>query len=350
MMMWILLLNIILIALFLIVYLTDPRRQINGLLFIISAVTLSGTASYYALLSSNPILSFIVRALLVVFSILLALSSLLLIIACFGNFIVLIKREGLKPKNLLVLLLGIFLLVTSIIGILTEKNIIKGDAGFFISYANMVTFYFELVSVIFLISSLLCTLYRPRYNKDYIIVLGSGLINGERVSKLLSNRIDKAIDFYTRQKKKNGVAPKLIMSGGRGLDEQISEALAMQIYALGKEVPSEDILLEERSTNTYENMKYSKELILKRQAGAPYKALYSTNNFHLFRAGLLAKKQQLHAFGISAKTAFYYWPNATIREFIATLVMHKGWHISVCIFLALFTLLLWLINKYFVIK
>lgn len=343
-------LTLILVGIFLLFYLRDPRRLLNGFLFIVAASALGLTADYYALKSGNVILGFLAYGITFLIVIIIALSSILLIAACFWNFYVLVKKEGLRPRNFLILLFGLFLLGANIMSYLDKQNIITGNATLVISLANVLILYLELSAMIFLMSSFLCNWYHPRHNKDYIVVLGAGLINGESVSKLLANRIDIAINFYNKQKKKTGTTPKLVLSGGQGSDEKISEALAMQVYALSKGIPPEDTLLEERSTNTNENMRFSKEVIQKESREGAYKAVYATNNFHLLRAGIYARRQHFDAYGISAKTAFYYWPNATLREFAGTFVLYKKWHITLISLVIVLNTALWFVNKYFVIK
>lgn len=345
-----LIVTLILIGIFLLFYLRDPRRLINGFLFLVAASALAATAGFYGIKSGYKVFAYVAYGILFLFVFLVAMSSVLLIAASFWNFYVLVKREGLRPRNLLVLLFGLFLVGANIVSYLDKQNIITGNATLLISLANVFILYLELSAMIFLMASLLCTWYRPRYNKDYIVVLGAGLINGEKVSKLLGNRIDAAIRFYNKQKEKKKVAPKLVFSGGQGADEKLSEALAMQVYALSKGIPPEDTLLEEESTDTRENMKFSREVIEKDVQDKPYKALYSTNNFHVLRAGLYARKQDFNAYGISAKTAFYYWPNATIREFVGTFVLYKKWHTIALGTLLVLNTLVWFIDKYFVIR
>lgn len=344
-----LIVTLILIGIFLLFYLRDPRRLINGFLFLVAASALAATAGFYAIRSGNKFFGYVAYAILFLFVFLVAMSSILLIAASFWNFYVLVKREGFRPRNLLVLLFGLFLVGANIVSYLDKQNIVTGNVTLLISLANIFILYLELSAMIFLMASLLSTWYRPRYNKDYIIVLGAGLINGEKVSKLLGNRIDAAIRFYNKQKKKKKRAPKLVFSGGQGADEKLSEALAMQVYALSKGIPPEDTLLEEESTDTRENMKFSKEVIEKDTKKEKYKALYSTNNFHVLRAGIYARKQDFAAYGISAKTAFYYWPNATIREFVGTFFLYKKWHIITLGGLLILNTFAWIIEKYFVI-
>ena len=158
-----------------------------------------------------------------------------------------------------------------------------------------------------------------RKNKDFIIVLGSGLINGN-VTPLLAARIDRAISFYKKQKKKRAV---FIMSGGKGEDEPRAEAEAMAQYAIEKGIAPQQILLETKSKNTYENLKFSKELIEKTCGSKRYRAVFATNGYHVFRAAIYARQLSLPARGIGAKTKLYYSANAMIREYIAYFAIHR---------------------------
>ena len=119
------------------------------------------------------------------------------------------------------------------------------------------------------------------------------------------------------------------MSGGQGQDEKVPESIAMKNYAMEKGIPERDILVETNSTTTLENMLFSKELMDKQSNGS-YQAIFSSNNYHIFRAGLFAKQANLKANGIGAKTAFYYLPNAFLREYVAILMLHKKRHLIFC--------------------
>ena len=90
------------------------------------------------------------------------------------------------------------------------------------------------------------------------------------------------------------------MSGGQGADEKVPEAIAMKQYAMEQGIPERDILVETNSTTTLENMLYSKE-IMDQQMKGPYRAIFSSNNYHIFRAGLYARQAKLKANGIGAK-------------------------------------------------
>ena len=107
----------------------------------------------------------------------------------------------------------------------------------------------------------------------------------------------------------------MIPSGGQGGDETVSEASAMAGYLREKDIPEEKIILEDRSTTTFENLKNSKAIIDARE-GSKYTALV-TSNYHVYRALRYCRRVGMDCTGIGSKVAFYYWPSALIREFIA---------------------------------
>ena len=152
---------------------------------------------------------------------------------------------------------------------------------------------------------------------DYLIIHGAGLLKGDKVSKLLANRIDKAIKIYNKSKRK----PVIIPSGGQGRDETISEAEAMKKYLLEHEIPEEHIILEDKSKNTMENLENSKNIIFSQ--GGKHRVALVTSNYHVYRCLLYAKSMKLTCTGIGAHVAWYYWPSAVIREFVAVFTTKK---------------------------
>ncbi|WP_256595511.1 YdcF family protein [Listeria grayi] len=190
--------------------------------------------------------------------------------------------------------------------------------------------YVTFLLVSFLLSTIIYQYNGPRLNKDFIIVLGCGL-KGKKVPQLLANRLDKAIQFHRKQQKKRGRTATFIVSGGKGPNEEIAEARAMQAYLIDKGIPKEQIFMEADSTNTEENMQFSKKLMTSIQKN--FKSVFVTNNFHLFRASIYARKAGLDAQGIGGKTALYYLPTALLREFIAVLFLYRKAHITVLILL-----------------
>ena len=93
------------------------------------------------------------------------------------------------------------------------------------------------------------------------------------------------------------------------------EEIKMEKYLLDKGIPADKIIKEDKSTTTYENLENSKAII-EASEGGKYTALV-TSNYHVYRALRYARKIGLNCTGIGSHVAFYYWPSALIREFIA---------------------------------
>ncbi|WP_242822290.1 YdcF family protein [Mogibacterium sp. CM50] len=185
----------------------------------------------------------------------------------------------------------------------------------------------------FILYSILYLAIPKNKHYDFIIIHGAGLKNGESVTPLLKKRIDKAIDAF-RQSSNPGI--KIIASGGRGSDEKISEAQAIANYiAEETDVPMDKVILEDKSTTTYENLLFSKKLG-EALVDSP-RFLFVTNNYHVYRTGAYAKTIGMLGDGLGCNTASYYIPSAFIREFIAICVKIKWVFIA---FYALFFLML----------
>ena len=151
------------------------------------------------------------------------------------------------------------------------------------------------------------------HNEDVIVVLGSG-IRGEQVTAGLKNRLDTAIQYC----EKNPSAV-IVVSGGQGPQEDITEALAMERYLLTQGIPQEKIIKEEQATSTYENFVYTKDL-LDAYFDQPYTIAYITNNYHIYRAGAIAKKAGFEdATHCAAGTPWYSVIPSCVRECIGVL-------------------------------
>jgi len=263
-----------------------------------------------------------------------------LIFVLLTNAVVILKRERRTFTHALTLIFALCVIGFTVFTRLFQSVEIP-DTIYIYFYAGYFIVVFYFVHIIhYAIASFLANLSRPRYDQQYIIVHGSGLING-KVPPLLASRVDKAIQFYNKQKQVFH-APKLILSGGQGSDEPIAEARAMMEYASLKGIPEDDILLEDKSKTTMQNMKFSKQ-IMDNDATAgekPYRCIFCTSNYHLLRTGMYARVAGLKINGIGSKTALYYLPNALIREYIAYVVMHKKRHMMFALtcFLCAFTI------------
>ncbi len=332
------LIPLIFFLIFFISYRQTKTRLLNGLLFNLFLFSFAVYLVFNFIKTQNTVV-FVLLGILSVIAVFILIFGLVgLTLLLYWNAMIVIRRESRSLANLLTLIAAILLTLWLIYdhfisGLLPEW------ATIFLSILPMTLIYFAFVFLNFLTVSVLYQFNHPRYNQDFIIVLGAGLINGERVTPLLARRIDTAIQFYREQEKRTKQPPKIVMSGGQGPDEKVSEAVAMKQYALTQAIPERDILVETNSTTTLENMKFSKEII-EQAKGHNAKVIFSSNNYHIFRAGIFARWAGLHADGIGAKTALYYLPNAFLREFIAIVAMNKKRHFVIVGLLATSLLLL----------
>ena len=150
------------------------------------------------------------------------------------------------------------------------------------------------------------------YDEDAVIVLGAG-IRGERVSLTLAKRLDRALEYL-----RENPEAVVVVTGARGPQEDITEALAMERYLIGRGAPAGQIIKEEAATNTYENLVYSKA-ILDRRFEEGYRAVIVTNEFHMFRAMKLAGDMEMDATRVHAKTVWYEIPRNFLRECVAVI-------------------------------
>ena len=121
------------------------------------------------------------------------------------------------------------------------------------------------------------------YSEDALIVLGAG-IRGETPSVILRGRLDTALEYH----KKNPTAV-IVVSGGHGPQEDITEARAMHRYLTENGVPSGQIILEETATSSNENFRFSKAL-LDAHFESGYTVAFITNEYHIYRAEATAHK------------------------------------------------------------
>ena len=289
-----------------------------------------------------------VEALVVVlFIVLIAVLSVPLFLVY--NGIVMLRKEGRSLANLLSLGLGLVIGIGEIATFaivllpLFSSGAFNDQQFTALELASMLisqtVLYFSLSFLAFMLYTLFLMIIPGKRDFDYVIIHGAGLLEGGRVSKLLADRLDKAISVY----QKDPTPPVLIPSGGKGSDEQLSEAEAMGTYLLDKGIPEEMIIKEDQSKTTLENLKNSKAII-DAQPGPKYTALV-TSNYHVYRALRYCRKIGLKCTGIGSHVAFYYWPSALIREFIAINVEKKhllfmllGWVLFMIPMIPLYTL------------
>ena len=142
---------------------------------------------------------------------------------------------------------------------------------------------------------------------DYVIILGAQW-RSTGPSEVLRRRLDKAID-YLEQNPDTSV----IVSGGQGGNESIPEAVGMREYLMQAGIGEERILVEDQSASTYQNLVLSAEFLNREND----RVVVVTNNFHMFRALAIAKKQgYLNVEGLAASSSPWVVPNNLLREFM----------------------------------
>jgi uncharacterized SAM-binding protein YcdF (DUF218 family) len=325
-------------------YLRQKARLINGLWLNLFVGSLLLSSIFLVFKTGNLILMVLLIVLAIIMILVLAFGGYALLAFLYWNSYQIFKRERRSLANGLTLILAVFLTVYVLFMIFGVAHLPEW-AKLFMLIPGWLIFYFFIVFWNFLTISILYQFNHPKYNQDFIIVLGAGLMNGgTTVTPLLAKRIDRAIQFQMIQHFITGKAPKLLMSGGQGPDEAVPESVAMKEYALAQGIPESDILTEEQSTTTLENMRYS--LAMMQKIKPDYKAIFSSNNYHIFRAGIFAAMVGLKADGIGSKTAFYYLPNAFLREFAAIVMMHKKFHLVMAGGLTAFLALLGVVSLF----
>lgn len=142
-----------------------------------------------------------------------------------------------------------------------------------------------------------------------LVVLGCQ-VNGTTPSKMLRIRLQTAYDYLVENPD-----TKCIVSGGQGSNERISEAQCMYNWLTEKGISADRIYIEDKSTNTDENIEFSKQIIEKENLNKNLAIV--TDGFHEFRASIIAAKHGCSSGAVSAPTPFYLAANFTTRELFA---------------------------------
>ena len=271
--------------------------------------------------------------------------------------ITLIRKEGRNPRNMLGIFLGLFLCAgiifpfalgeflqrTTLVDVHNENGAALYIELFVEGFISAAVAYLECILAGTVIMSVRAAKRIPDFDRDYILILGCKVGNDGKVTKLLGSRAQRAVDFARMQKEKTGKDIVFVPSGGKGSDEPVSEAQAIKDYLIESGIPEENIIPEDESANTDENFRFSLRKIKEFSGEENPKIAFSTTNYHVFRSGMIAFKQGVDAQGIGAPTKRYFWINAFIREFVATLFSEKKKHLIMLASLTAFTVYLVLV-------
>ena len=124
-------------------------------------------------------------------------------------------------------------------------------------------------------------------NADVAIVLGASTYNGHP-SPVYQERINHAVDLYNKH-----LVKKIIMTGGYGKGNPVSDAYNAKLYAVGQGVPEDDVLTEDQSTVTLENLINAKKIM---DVYNYQTALIVSDPLHMKRAMLQAKDSGIKAY------------------------------------------------------
>ncbi len=148
--------------------------------------------------------------------------------------------------------------------------------------------------------------------QNVVIVLGCA-VKGTVPSKMLMQRINAAYDYLNENP--DSVA---VLSGGQGTGERISEAECMYNVLTEKGIDADRLFLEDKSTNTFENITNSKKIIDDNALDG--EIAIASSDFHLKRAVLVAKKQGIDAKRITSKTDFLLKPTYYVRDTLGVIM------------------------------
>ena len=330
-------------VLFIYSFIKEPR-QFRNALFLFAALAWS---SILLVLRLNNFILGLILVTLVLLTPFLTIGFLLI------NTIVVVKNNGFSLTSMLPFLMAGFLIL-----LLASPSIVnyfdpdtRHVVVFLLGLFTLEGLWFSFTFVALLLYSWIYRILPRRRQYDYIIIHGAGL-DGPRPTPLLAGRIDKALELWNKQHQHG----KFVVSGGQGADEVVSEAQAMRDYLLEKGVPAAAILMEDKSTTTWENLRYSLAIINADRttdvdvtssaavasgavtttasdatasdasgtaaSSGDFTTAVVTSDFHVFRCAEYAHNLGIKADGIGSHTKGWYWPTAFIREFIAITKAH----------------------------
>ena len=148
------------------------------------------------------------------------------------------------------------------------------------------------------------------FTEDVVFVLGAGLVADE-IPPTLEARLNQALLYFEQNSR-----AMFIVCGGYGEGQTISEARAMADFLIAGGIPYEQIILEDLSTNTYENFAFAID-ILAEYFPDGFRSVVVTNDFHMYRSGYLARHLGLEPTRFGAPTPPRTWSRNFTREFMA---------------------------------
>lgn len=145
---------------------------------------------------------------------------------------------------------------------------------------------------------------------EYAIVLGAKVKKGNIPSLALQYRLETALAYAIENPH-----VKLVVSGGQGSDEDIEEAVVMKNFLLENGITEGRIIVENKSTSTYENLLFSQKILPDNVKSITI----ITSDYHLYRAKMLARKLDWETDVVAAETPKIVEMKVRLRERLALL-------------------------------
>ena len=240
----------------------------------------------------------------------------LLSVACIVYFLVIVAYSGLSTSFCVVwvLLAGIFALMGYFC---VRSRALKGGLPKRLPIFVFTSFFLAVALSAFIMNLVVKeAVKKPQPGLTYVVVLGAR-VYPDRLSNTLKKRLDRACAYYMENPE-----TIFVLSGGRGKDEVVPEALAMYNYLHLQGIPEQNMLIEIASTDTLENIENSGRLITEdrnRHRGSYHPKEVSigilTSDFHVMRAVAIAKKLGFqHVSGIAAPSDSLLFLHSCVRE------------------------------------
>ena len=253
----------------------DPRSFSNavflGLCLALAALGAVGAAHQLPGASGE-----VARLLVAALGLLVALGPFLVASYLVLNGITMARRESIRPGNLLSLLAGIamFALVGLMVIAIRRSQYTALDE--FTIITVLLSGYVSFLLVSYVSYAFVYGRITALRGADFIVVLGSGLIGGDRVPPLLASRLERGRQLHRALAARRKASPMLIVSGGKGADERVSEAEAMARYLIERGVPADCVTREDQSRTTDENLTFSKAIM--ERSRPRYRCIVVTSN------------------------------------------------------------------------
>ena len=321
--------------------LRDPRSFSNAV-FLGSGLALGALGALDAAHRLADTSGTLARLLALALGLLVAFGPVLVASYLVLNGITMVRREGFRPANLLSLLagLGIFGLLGLMIATLLARS---PDLTVSFVITALLSGYVSFLLVSYVIYAFVYSRITGLRRANFVVVLSAGLHDGNQVPPLLASRLERARQVHQTLAGRRKTSPLLIVSGGKGSDERISEAEAMARYLIERGVPADHVVREDRSRTTEENLTFSQAIMERSRPG--YRCIIVTSNYHVFRTAIIARRLAVNGQVTGARTAGYYWPTAMLREFAAVFLSYKVVNFGICALIVALPLAFYVVRR-----